>query len=341
MIKILAPIDKVGEITQLHRVGVKEFYCGYIPKDWIEKYNKNLTKTGQWHNFQISINKRENMQTNITNFDSIKKIVEEASRHMVPIFLTLNSFYYIKDMYNYLHEYIRKMVEIGISGLILADIGLLQYVKTNYPKMEIILSCVTPIRNIWAKQLFAEMGVKRITFPRHITIEEIESITHSYPDLEYECFIMGTTKCLYGNENCMTIHSAGRFCQENQWEYEYLFTAGSQPSYREIENLFANEQAFIRWVNTYPSRSTMRNGWRNIECGVCSIPDLINRTNISSLKLEGRGLGLVGKFRMIRIINRAIKMTKEGACKEDLRLYIQDTLPDPELCQKRLRCYPY
>jgi hypothetical protein len=38
MIKILAPVDKVEEVSQVIEAGADELYCGLTSGEWLQKY---------------------------------------------------------------------------------------------------------------------------------------------------------------------------------------------------------------------------------------------------------------------------------------------------------------
>lgn len=335
---ILAPVDRVGEIKILKGLGATEFYCGYLPASWIEKYNKPLIRDGKWRMAPISINKREIVTANTGSIEYLNELVLEAKVNKCKLYLTLNSQYYTGGMYEELYHYIREVTDIGIDGLIVSDVGLVSYIRKEFPYTKLILSCLTEVRNAWSAKVFRELGISRITFPRRMTVEEIKEIISEVPDMEYEVFVLAGIKCIYDNASCLTMHSAGRFCMEH-WDNHYFKVDQKEMEYKDINNLFENENVYTRWVNTYPSKSLRRKGWINVECGVCSIPHFLKYSQMTSLKIEGRGLGLLDKVRMIRLIKRSVDLAYDGAGVTIMREYIQKVLPDSELCKNNLRCF--
>ena len=333
---ILAPVDRPGEIYPLSEAGASEFYCGYIPKNWIRKYNKCLTKRGQWESVQISINKRDSITASVQNTADLKRMVDEAESCDARLYLTLNALYYPEETYPELRSYLEEITRIGLHGLIVADPGLVVFLRDAFPKIKLILSCLTQVGNKWSNRIFAQMGISRITFPRHLSIGEIVDITNALPDMEYECFILDG-KCTYDNGNCTALHCAGFFCKE-LWEHQYFPCGRDDFTFQEMQDMTDNEQIFNRWVRNY-SVSGKREGWKTIGCSICALPVLTRYSRITALKLAGRGEALSEKVMMVRFVKKAVDMTKSGASKEDLKDYAKEIIPDPELCDKRLRCY--
>jgi U32 family peptidase len=334
--KILAPVDKPKEIPLLSKAGATEFYCGYIPQSWVEKYNKNFSIDGKWNNLQVSINRRERLNANVQSIQDLKIMVNEAKLHKCELFLTLNTMYYPQEVYEELISYINDVNDAGISGLIVSDPGLITFIKTYFSNIKLILSCCTPVYNKWSNRFFVNLGIERITFPRHMTIKEVVDISKSLPTVEYECFILDG-KCIYDDGHCNAMDCAGRICVD-QWENNY-YSSNNELTYQDYQDLYRNEMIFTKWSKPYSSFLQTRKGWGAFTCGVCAIPTLINESNVTTLKLAGRGWGISEKFKIVRFVNQIITLSKSGVSSEDIKKYAKDIFPDSELCDKKQRCF--
>jgi len=334
---ILAPIDNSGEIPVLCKMGANEFFCGYIPEQWLEKYSKSHCCDGKWREFQISLNKRENMSQNVSSLDILRRMVLEAERFNASLFLTLNATSYPSEAYPDLDQYVHDVLSVGIHGLIVTDIGLVKFIRANYLKAKLILSTCQLVTNCYSNRFFEKMGIQRITFPRNISLPEMVRITKSIPNMEYECFIIDG-KCIYEDSNCRTIHNAGMFCID-QWDYQYYRADGAEYNCDEMNRLLGNEATFRKWSKGYPSWDTRIHGWSNARCGICALPTLLNHSNITSLKIAGRGCTLAEKCAMVQFVRRAIRKVQNGGTEKELEDYGKSAFHIPEMCDNKSRCF--
>ena len=334
---ILMPIYKEKEITLLSRAGANEFYCGYVPKYWIEKYNKSLYKDGEYRQMQVSNNKRDSIKDNITEYSVLQNVVKEAKDNGVKIFIALNYMFYPQEAYEDLEKIIDEIVPLNVDGLIITDVGLIYFIREKYPSINIILSTCQSVYNTQSASFFKKMGVKRITFPRHVTLNEVAEITNNVTDIEYELFVL-TGKCIYDNGNCKTFHNMCHFCSE-QWEYNYFHTDGSEFSYEELEKLYDNENEYRHWSRFYPSVKARINEWPEIGCSICALPALIKSGKITTLKVAGRGASLSGKILNVKLLKKVAEMVDAGCDTEEIREYMKKFFGISPMCDLKRRCY--
>ena len=336
--KILAPINNTNEIPILSKAGAEEFFCGYVPDTWLKKYNKCLFQDNENRFMQISINKRDGINHNITDLFVLKEIIREAKSSNSKIYVTLNYLFYPEDAYKELDDVINEFSNLGVDGLIVTDIGIINFISKNYPNITLILSTCQSVFNSWAINYYKEMGIKRITFPRHSSLSEICDMSYNVNDMEFECFILDEGKCIYDDGNCKALHGIGNFCLE-QWEYNHYAINDKSLNYIQMENLYECEELFKRWTKPYPTIRTKVNGWTSVGCAICAIPKLMQSSNITTLKISGRGTSVVEKFGLIKYVKKAIKMSEKGMSREDLREYGKKTFGIPEHCDSKIRCY--
>lgn len=343
--KILAPVDSAEEAAILMKAGAEELFCGYIPNDWKNEYQTFYGERTQTQEttelLTVSLNKRNNLEGNVSFEDELKKIVSLAKKENVKIFVTLNAFYYTQCMYAYLKKYIARLVEIGVYGFIVTDVGLIGFIKENFPDVYIVLSCCNQVANRSSAAFFSKIGVNRITFPRHVTLEEITEICSSLPNVKFECFILDA-RCIYDDGNCRAIHNLGHFCMD-QWEYETFHSCKylKDISYDEIQAVRENEKKFTEWTKPYLSQDGKYNGWFPISCSACAVPILKACTNMISLKIAGRGLNTISKIMMVRAAKKMINISEELPRNEAIlkeREYISNLVGIPQMCENQSRC---
>lgn len=88
-------------------------------------------------------------------------------------------------------EAVDTAVSFGIDAIIVADIGVANYVKKNHPDQRLHLSVQAGAPSVEAIKYYCEeFGVRRVVLPRILTIPEITSLKKEIP-CEIECFIFG------------------------------------------------------------------------------------------------------------------------------------------------------
>ena len=339
---ILSPVDSAKEAELLIKAGATELFCGYIPKSWSEKYQviegEHVQSKKKAELLSVSLNKRNNIEGNITDCDELVNILKIANENNVKVYITLNAFYYTEHEYDYIKNYIQELLDLGVYGFIVTDVALISFIHEYFPQAVIVLSCCNQVANSACAKFFGDLGVKRITFPRHVTLDEILNIASNVPELEYECFVLDS-RCVYDDGNCRAMHNFGHFCME-QWDLEYFDCTGKKDiSYQEIEDIRQNEIDFTKWSKPYLSLNARNHGWYAISCCACAIPYLLKQGNLKSLKIAGRGLDTTSKIMMVRAVTKMLSIANnsENPVKDE-KDYICKLVGVPELCENQTRC---
>jgi putative protease len=80
---------------------------------------------------------------------------------------------------------------LNVDAIILADIGLLDYAKSNHPNLRLHLSVQASASNASSVNYYVkEFGVRRVVLPRVLTVPEIRDI-NKLIDIETEVFAFG------------------------------------------------------------------------------------------------------------------------------------------------------
>ena len=116
--------------------------------------------------------------------------------------------------YKYLKEYFEELTSVNVKNVIVFDVGLINYLHNNFPIFMITVSCLNQVVNCAAVDFYKNFNVRRIVYPRHISITEAVSIAQKYPDIEFEAFSL-FEKCAFDDGNCRCIHNAGFICHDN------------------------------------------------------------------------------------------------------------------------------
>lgn len=191
--KIVAGLGSIDEYETFVKAGADEFFCGYVPFSWAEKY-------GVIH----PLNRREVLFYNVqigsmSELQILKKMVDYYGK---PVELTFNSIYYTGEQYPVIAEIITQCMVAGFENFIIADPALMLYLRQQKINCGIHLSGETAEVNRGMLEQMLPFGIRRVIFHRKNSLEDMQSCIKEadFPH-EYEAFIL--------NELC---HFSGAFC---------------------------------------------------------------------------------------------------------------------------------
>lgn len=158
----------------------------------------------------FSLRARENQ----FDWESLKEWVEYAHKLWKKIYFTANIYAHNFKIKPFMEAF-KKMEELKPDAYIMADPGLINLVRKQYPNVEIHLSVQANNTN-WAQVKFwQEIGIKRIILSREISIREIKEIHENCPQIELEFFIHWAICMAYSGRCLLSNYLAHR--DPNQW----------------------------------------------------------------------------------------------------------------------------
>lgn len=330
--KIAAPISAVEEVEMLAGNGADEFYCGWIPAEWISKYGAAF-----W------LNRRDPRRGNLLTLQSLGEIIRRARSYEIPVFLTVNAPYYAPAQHPDLIGLVERAIDLGVSGFIVADVGLLLALQDQGMEATLHLSSVGSCLNGEAIGFYRELGVQRVILPRSLSLTEIAGITASRKspgDMELEAFALNDG-CAFEEGLCQTSHAdGGAFCQRD-WEYRFFSSQdGTELPADAIGPLEEHWQDLREWIwylgGCGPSLSPR--GIPNGPCGLCAVPDL-KEMGIDVLKIAGRQASPLRKLASLQLLRAIVELTLRGEGKGEIRAAARRFRDTKELCQSGYMCY--
>ncbi|MDD4275854.1 MAG: U32 family peptidase, partial [Clostridia bacterium] len=157
--------------------------------------------------------------------DELKTSIDYAHSLNKKAYITLNIIAHNED-FDGLKEYVQYLESIGADAVIIADLGILEFVKKYAPKLAIHISTQTSMTNKYAVKAMADMGAKRIVLARELTMPEILEIKNYVGDsVELEAFVHGAMcisysgRCLLSNYFTGTDSNRGACVQACRWQY--------------------------------------------------------------------------------------------------------------------------
>ena len=125
-----------------------------------------------------------------------------------------------------LDDYLNLLVKAKVDGLIVSDVGLIYYIRQNFPALNVHVSTQANVNNSQSAKFFASLGCKRIVLAREMTLQEVEKLHASLGDkIELEAFVHGAMcisysgRCLLSNYLSGRDSNHGACVQACRWKY--------------------------------------------------------------------------------------------------------------------------
>lgn len=157
--------------------------------------------------------------------EEMKKAVEIAHGKGKKVYVTLNIIARDCD-FEGLKEYLDFLQDIKVDAVIVADVGVLMFIRKNAPQMEVHVSTQANIINSYSANLMVELGAKRLVLARELTLEQIKKIRKNLPkEVEIEVFVHGAMcmaysgRCLLSNYLTGRDSNKGECVQACRWKY--------------------------------------------------------------------------------------------------------------------------
>ncbi len=140
------------------------------------------------------------------SLQDIRDLIAFADQYYVKVYATINTLLFDDEIPPAV-ELIHQLNDVGISGIIIQDMGLLE---SNLPPVPLIAStqsfCNTPEK----AHFFEKLGFKRIILPRELSIDQIAAIRQAAPSIELEYFVHGALCVSYSGQCYMSYALGGR-----------------------------------------------------------------------------------------------------------------------------------
>lgn len=128
--------------------------------------------------------------------------------------------------YEGIDEYLALLLEAKVDGVIVSDIGLISYIRKNFPNLNVHVSTQANCNSAMSAQVYADMGATRVVLARELSLAEIKNIHEKIGDkLEIETFVHGAMCISYSGRCLLSNYLAGResnrgaCVQACRWKY--------------------------------------------------------------------------------------------------------------------------
>ncbi len=218
------------------------------------------------------------LRTTPTDFtmESLKTAVEYSHSAEKKVYVTVNAFARNGD-FGALPEYLVELERMGVDGIIVSDIGVIDLAVRTAPDLAVHVSTQASCVNYAAANVYYRMGARRVVLGRELSLDEIRELRDKTPpELELEAFVHGAMCMAYSGRCLISAVLAGRdsnrgdCAQPCRWHYKLVQTERSDEELPVLED--ENGTAIMS------SRDL-----KTIE-----FIDEIARAGVCSFKIEGR-----------------------------------------------------
>ncbi len=229
-------------------------------------------------------------------------------------------------------------LELKPDALIVADPGIISFVRKESPETPIHLSVQANTTNYLTAQFWQAIGVSRIILSRELRLKEVLEIQEKCPGLELEVFVHGNV-CMAMSGRCMlsnwtTHRDANQGMCNNSCRMPYRLYANPEvqsDDYRAQEGEFYLERSNADSEKPAEPISLDEDRWgtyfmssRDL-CALDAIPDLVGG-RIESFKIEGRTRSIYYLSSVVAAYRKALDASLAGeAIPQVSRELISDT----------------
>ena len=217
-------------------------------------------------------------------------------------YLTLNLFSHNKDIPK-LREYVETVRKVKPDGLIIADPGVFQFVKTHAPELPLHISTQSNVSSWLSVKFWQDLGAELVVLAREVSFSELCEIREECPDIRLEAFVHGAMcmtysgRCLLSNFMSERGANQGNCANSCRWNYKFHLRL-KDGTVQELNVTDENADMFeflleegCRPGDLLPIEEDSRGSYILNSKDLCIMPKLDEylRIGVDSLKVEGRG----------------------------------------------------
>ena len=283
--KLTVGLGSVDEYIRFSEAGADEFFCGYVPYSWTQKYDT-----------MMPLNRREVLCSNVQlgAFSELEILSSMIRDYQRPVHLTFNSLFYLPEQYPEIAKIMKACMCLGFQSYIIADPALILYLREHNIDCEIHLSGETGEVNSRMVDFFQQFSLKRVIFHRKNNFDDMKAVIDAEKShgglrsrTEFEAFVLNEM-CQFAGAFCNSFHcdELGHLCRVSYW-LEPLMESCGDSSLRTASPV---THLLLRHKQACHIPSDLPDGYLcgATGCGLCALYRL-REIGITHLKLVGRG----------------------------------------------------
>ena len=319
--KLTVGLGSVDEYIRFSEAGADEFFCGYVPYSWTQKYGT-----------MMPLNRREVLCSNVQlgAFSELEILASMIRDYHRPVHLTFNSLFYLPEQYPEIAKIMKACMCLGFQSYIIADPALILYLREHNIDCEIHLSGETGEVNSRMVDFFQQFSLKRVIFHRKNSFDDMKAVIDAEKshgglraETDFEAFILNEM-CQFTGAFCNSLHcdELGHLCRVPYW----LEPVDDPCDTLVSEHLRPSAPATPLQISP-PDSSELPDGYLcgATGCGLCALYRL-REIGITHLKLVGRGNYNDYMEQDIRILRRALTLLEQSTSEEDFKDSLRRTL---------------
>ncbi len=329
--KLTVGLGSVDEYIRFSEAGADEFFCGYVPYSWTQKYDT-----------MMPLNRREVLCSNVQlgAFSELEILASMIRDYQRPVHLTFNSLFYLPEQYPEIAKIMKACMCLGFQSYIIADPALILYLREHNIDCEIHLSGETGEVNSRMVDFFQQFSLKRVIFHRKNSFDDMKAVINAEKShgglrsrTEFEAFILNEM-CQFTGAFCNSLHcdELGHLCRIPYW-LKPLKESCTGSSFRQLRPSVpaASSQTDV------PNDSDLPEGYLcgATGCGLCALYRL-REIGITHLKLVGRGNYTDFMEQDIRMLRQALAILETSTSEKDFQQNMRKQL-FPQGCSSH--CY--
>jgi len=223
---------------------------------------------------------------------AMREGVKYGHDHGVKIYVTVNILAHNDDLEG-LEEYLCKLQDMGVDGLIISDPGIMAAARRTVPDLSIHLSTQANVTNHASAGFWLKHGAMRLNLARELSLKEIRQIREKVEG-ELEIFVHGALCISYSGRCMLSNYMTGRDANQGNCShpcrYSYSLTEEKRPG----EHFPIEED----------NRGTYIFNSKDL-CLLEMLPQLV-AAGVASLKIEGRMKSIFYVGGVVRVYRAAL-----------------------------------
>ncbi|MBW2555078.1 MAG: U32 family peptidase, partial [Deltaproteobacteria bacterium] len=223
--------------------------------------------------------------------------------------------------YPYLLSYVDKVLEAGIDAFIIGDVAFILSLRERGISTDIHISTAGTAFNSETVRFYQELGASRVILPRHLTIEEIESIASEVSDVELEAFILNS-RCANIDGFCTFQHGLADLFPDEKVKEQYLNACMLSYKISVYPDAKVESDSDIKEKISWERQSI----WSALHiddrpCGACALFEF-SKIGLHGVKIVGRQNAKSKKIKDVIFLRTLIdSLSEKNPSKEEFRKF--------------------